>query len=486
MFYIDNDSGVTVMPPVSAQRSAIVRWFSEGDGNNVITWPGMDWFNIVQAELLNTLEEAGIQPDKTKLNQLALSIKAIMSNNALLIKNNLSEIKTAGASAQRTARENLDIWDASLNKKGLVQLTSATDSPSETLAATAKAVKIAMDNANARLAKERNGADIPNKPLFIQNVGLQETVNQASGALQKNQNGADIPGKDTFTKNIGACRAFHSAISTGAGNWTTAQLIEWLDSQGAFNHPYWMCKCSWSYGNNKIITDTGCGTIHLAGCVIEVMGNKGAMTIRVTTPSTSSGGGITNAQFTYINHGDAFAPGWRRDYNTKNQQPAFALGQTGSTVGNDKAVGWNWNSGVYNANIGGASTLILHFNMNTGSCPAVQFRVNYRNGGIFYRSARDGYGFEADWSEFYTTTRKPSAGDVGAYTQAECNSRFITGIRLGGLSSVQTWNGPGWSDRSGYVITGSVNGNRDELIDTTQARPIQYCINGTWYNAGSI
>ncbi|MBB8824759.1 tail fiber protein [Escherichia coli] len=486
MFYIDNDSGVTVMPPVSAQRSAIVRWFSEGDGNNVITWPGMDWFNIVQAELLNTLEEAGIQPDKTKLNQLALSIKAIMSNNALLIKNNLSEIKTAGASAQRTARENLDIYDASLNKKGLVQLTSATDSPSETLAATAKAVKIAMDNANARLAKDRNGADIPNKPLFIQNVGLQETVNQASGALQKNQNGADIPGKDTFTKNIGACRAFHSAISTGAGNWTTAQLIEWLDSQGAFNHPYWMCKCSWSYGNNKIITDTGCGTIHLAGCVIEVMGNKGAMTIRVTTPSTSSGGGTTNAQFTYINHGADYAPGWRRDYSTKNQQPAFALGQTGSTVGNDKAVGWNWNSGVYNANISGASTLILHFNMNTGSCPAVQFRVNYRNGGIFYRSARDGYGFEADWSEFYTTTRKPSAGDVGAYTQAECNSRFITGIRLGGLSSVQTWNGPGWSDRSGYVVTGSVNGNRDELIDTTQARPIQYCINGTWYNAGSI
>ncbi|EPE0557927.1 phage tail protein [Escherichia coli] len=320
----------------------------------------------------------------------------------------------------------------------------------------------------------------------IEYLGLQETVNQASGALQKNQNGADIPNKDKFTQTIGACRSFHGAISTGAGNWTTAQLIEWLDSQGAFNHPYWMCKCSWSYGNNKIITDTGCGTIHLAGCVIEVMGNKGAMTIRVTTPSTSSGGGITNAQFTYINHGDAYAPGWRRDYNTKNQQPAFALGQTGSTVGNDKAVGWNWNSGVYNANIGGASTLILHFNMNTGSCPAVQFRVNYRNGGIFYRSARDGYGFEADWSEFYTTTRKPSAGDVGAYTQAECNSRFITGIRLGGLSSVQTWNGPGWSDRLGYVVTGSVNGNRDELIDTTQARPIQYCINGTWYNAGSI
>ncbi|MDT8649318.1 tail fiber protein [Escherichia coli] len=322
----------------------------------------------------------------------------------------------------------------------------------------------------------------------IEYLGLQETVNQASGALQKKQNGADIPGKDTFTKNIGACRAYSAWLNIGGDSqtWTTAQFISWLESQGAFNHPYWMCKGSWAYANNKVITDTGCGNICLAGAVVEVIGTRGAMTIRVTTASTSSGGGITNAQFTYINHGDAYAPGWRRDYNTKNQRPAFALGQTGSRVANDKAVGWNWNSGVYDADISGASTLILHFNMNAGSCPAVQFRVNYKNGGIFYRSARDGYGFEANWSEFYTTTRKPSAGDVGAYTQAECNSRFITGIRLGGLSSIQTWNGPGWSDRSGYVVTGSVNGNRDELIDTTQARPIQYCINGTWYNAGSI
>ncbi|EHT7860573.1 tail fiber protein [Escherichia coli] len=327
-----------------------------------------------------------------------------------------------------------------------------------------------------------------NIELTAADLNLEQTVELAAGALQKNQNGADIPGKDTFTKNIGACRAYSAWLNIGGDSqvWTTAQFISWLESQGAFNHPYWMCKGSWAYANNKVITDTGCGNICLAGAVVEVIGTRGAMTIRVTTPSTSSGGGITNAQFTYINHGDAYAPGWRRDYNTKNQQPAFALGQTGSRVANDKAVGWNWNSGVYDADISGASTLILHFNMNAGSCPAVQFRVNYKNGGIFYRSARDGYGFEADWSEFYTTTRKPSAGDVGAYTQAECNSRFITGIRLGGLSSVQTWNGPGWSDRSGYVVTGSVNGNRDELIDTTQARPIQYCINGTWYNAGSI
>ncbi|WP_236468477.1 tail fiber protein, partial [Escherichia coli] len=162
----------------------------------------------------------------------------------------------------------------------------------------------------------------------IEYLGLQETVNQASGALQKKQNGADIPGKDTFTKNIGACRAYSAWLNIGGDSqvWTTAQFISWLESQGAFNHPYWMCKGSWAYANNKVITDTGCGNICLAGAVVEVIGTRGAMTIRVTTPSTSSGGGITNAQFTYINHGDAYAPGWRRDYNTKNQQPAFALG----------------------------------------------------------------------------------------------------------------------------------------------------------------
>lgn len=75
--------------------------------------------------------------------------------------------------------------DASTAQKGIVQLNSATDSSDETQAATPKAVKIAMDNASARLAKERNGADIPNPPLFVQNIGLQDTVNKAAGAVQR-------------------------------------------------------------------------------------------------------------------------------------------------------------------------------------------------------------------------------------------------------------------------------------------------------------
>ena len=387
--------------------------------------------------------------------------------------------------------------DATTARKGLVQLSSVTNSDSETLAATPKAVKAAYDLANGKytaqdattarkgLVQLSSAANSDSETLAATPKAVKSAYDNAEKRLQKDQNGADIPGKDTFTKNIGACRAYSGALSTEAGNWTTAQFIEWLDSRGAFNHPYWMCKCSWSYGNNKIITDTGCGTIHLAGCVIEVMGNKGAMTIRVTTPSTSTGGGTTNAQFTYINHGDAYAPGWRRDYNTKNQQPAFALGQTGSRVANDKAVGWNWNSGVYDADISGASTLILHFNMNAGSCPAVQFRVNYKNGGIFYRSARDGYGFEDNWSEFYTTTRKPSAGDVGAYTKAESDSRYVRDIRLG-TRVVQTMQKGVMYEKSGHVITGLGIVGEVDGDDPAVFRPIQKYINGTWYNVAQV
>ncbi|AJJ03010.1 phage tail fiber repeat family protein [Yersinia pseudotuberculosis] len=63
--------------------------------------------------------------------------------------------------------------DATLSEKGFIQLSSAVDSDSETLAATLKAVKITMENANARLAKDRNGADIANVPLFRQNIGIK-------------------------------------------------------------------------------------------------------------------------------------------------------------------------------------------------------------------------------------------------------------------------------------------------------------------------
>jgi hypothetical protein len=36
--------------------------------NRAGSWPGADWFNTVQAELLNLMSAAGIAPDKKSFN----------------------------------------------------------------------------------------------------------------------------------------------------------------------------------------------------------------------------------------------------------------------------------------------------------------------------------------------------------------------------------------------------------------------------------
>ncbi|ENF0048737.1 tail fiber protein, partial [Salmonella enterica subsp. enterica serovar Newport] len=61
--------------------------------------------------------------------------------------------------------------DATTREKGFVQLSSDTNSESESLAATPKAVKAAMDNASSRLGKNSNGGDIPDKKQFARTIG---------------------------------------------------------------------------------------------------------------------------------------------------------------------------------------------------------------------------------------------------------------------------------------------------------------------------
>lgn len=109
MYYIDNNSGSPNMPPLSPAQSNIPTWFTEGDKDKGISWIGQDWLNILQAELLNILSEAGIKPDKGKLNQLTLSIKAIITANAYTQANNLKEIFDAGVEAQAAARGHLGL-----------------------------------------------------------------------------------------------------------------------------------------------------------------------------------------------------------------------------------------------------------------------------------------------------------------------------------------------------------------------------------------
>ncbi|WP_227660183.1 phage tail protein [Hafnia paralvei] len=97
----------------------------------------------------------------------------------LRIDQDLSEIRGRGALAQKAARESLAIVDASTKQKGLVQLNSATNSTSDTQAATPAAVKeandnakTANDNANTRLEKDKNLSDVSDKGEARKNLEL--------------------------------------------------------------------------------------------------------------------------------------------------------------------------------------------------------------------------------------------------------------------------------------------------------------------------
>ncbi|EEM8928115.1 hypothetical protein GL409_24525 [Salmonella enterica] len=146
----------------------------------------------IQAECITILRANGLEPDETKRDQLWEAIQAAIKNH---------------------------VPAASLVGAGIVQLSSSVTSDSETIAATLKAVKIAMDNGNARMAKDRNGSDIPNKALFRQNLELGNSVTRnvgtttgtvaagddvrITGAMQKAMNGSDIPDKAAFCRALG-------------------------------------------------------------------------------------------------------------------------------------------------------------------------------------------------------------------------------------------------------------------------------------------
>ncbi|ECO4979286.1 phage tail protein [Salmonella enterica subsp. enterica serovar Gaminara] len=419
--------------------------------------------------------------------------------------------------------------DATTREKGFVQLSSDTNSESESLAATPKAVKAAMDNANGR--------------------------------LEKNSNGGDIPDKKQFARNIGAAVAFSGGIAIGgdANPWTTAEFIVWLESQGAFNHPYWMCKGSWSYAENKVITDTGCGNICLAGAVIEVMGVRGAMTIRVTTPTTTLGGGVASAQFTYIDNGEGYSPGWRRDFNTINKPTAGDVGALPITggringalgIGTDNALGGNSivlgdndtgfkqdgdgvlgiyannalvgyidNSGLHMSvdvltngaiRAGNAKKLSLTSNNNStmtatfnlwgdANRPTVIELDDDQGWHLYSQRNPDGsIVFTVNGDITANTLRAGEAiyqnnGDIfgsawGGWLSNWVNNNFVRAVRLG----PQAISGGLWRDYQlggGNVVTGFHTDGSWEMEgddDKVYYRPVQFLVGGTWITASSV
>ncbi|EEI3606370.1 phage tail protein [Salmonella enterica] len=529
-FYVTKGTGY-----VAGLRTTLV----ENLNITVTTRPVKVWLDVCWTGTLTSVW--GVQSRITVADNLADYVQNGVQHYVFAVagideNGNITDLRPKGSLNEQQASDALrkheqsrNHPDATTREKGFVQLSSDTNSESESLAATPKAVKAAMDNANGR--------------------------------LEKNSNGGDIPDKKQFARNIGAAVAFSGGIAIGgdANPWTTAEFIVWLESQGAFNHPYWMCKGSWSYAENKVITDTGCGNICLAGAVIEVMGVRGAMTIRVTTPTTTLGGGVASAQFTYIDNGEGYSPGWRRDFNTINKPTAGDVGALPITggringalgIGTDNALGGNsivfgdndtgfkWHSdgvlGIYanNALVGYIDNSGLHMSVDVLTNGAVRagdgkklsltsnnnstmtatfnlwgdanrptvIELDDDQGWHLYsqRNPDGSIVFTVNGDITANTLRAGEAiyqnnGDIfgsawGGWLSNWINNNFVRAVRLG----PQAISGGLWRDYQlggGNVVTGFHTDGSWEMEgddDKVYYRPVQFLVGGTWITASSV
>ena len=338
--------------------------------------------------------------------------------------NSTSETQAATPKAVKAAYDlanaKYTAQDATTAQKGIVQLSSATNSTSETLAATSKAVKAVMDETNKKAPLNSPAlTGTPTTPTARQGTNNTQiastafvmaaiaalvdsspdalnTLNELAAALGNDPNFAT-----TMTNALAGKQPKDATLTALAGLTTAAGKFPYFTGNDVAS-----LATLTKVGRDILAKSTVAAVIEYLG--LRELGTSGEKIPLLSTANTwtnrqtfsgglsgeLSGNASTAAKLKTARKISNVAFDGSSDITLKaSHVGAFALGKTGSTVANDKAVGWNWSSGAYNATISGASTLIIHFYMGDGSCPAAQFRINYKNGGIFYRSARDGYGF---------------------------------------------------------------------------------------------
>ncbi|HAO3279209.1 TPA: hypothetical protein IHO11_004533, partial [Escherichia coli] len=517
-----------------------------------------------------------------------------------------SQSKTAAESAatraETAAKRAEDIAsavaleDASTTKKGIVQLSSATNSTSETLAATPKAVKAANDNANSRLAKNQNGADIPDKARFLSNINAASKTDMASkrgmkystvnapagveagkfypvvirrssgfsselasrvtistGSRTGNHrlnncefNGFVMPGGWTdrgkyaygmfhaYTANERAihsimmgskaddlCSVFYvegeafpiavyveeglsvvvpsadyvigqSTYKWGATDPRTEcvdadTILDFSNGRGFYSSHAFLTNADISgnkvYANDEVIVRSQNALRMIAGDYGVIWRNDGANTYLLMTDKGDQYGGwnglrpfaVNNATGEVTINTPLNSPKGVKgnsDTATKLQTArkisgvpfdgstditltaahvaAFARRATGSYADADGGVPWNAESGAYNVNRTGDSYILANFYTGVGSCRTLQIKAHYKNGGLFYRSSRDGYGFESGWEQVYTTGFRPQPADINAPTAADgwlnsgngtafTTAQFITWLNNQGAFSNKYW-----------------------------------------------
>ncbi|MCX2029588.1 tail fiber protein [Escherichia coli] len=408
--------------------------------------------------------------------------------------------------------------DASLTTKGVVKLSSAVDSTSESLAATPKAVKAANDNANSRVPSNRkvNGkaltADITLTPKDIgtlnsvtmsfsggagwfklatvtmpqassivyialiggagynvgspHQAGISELVLRAGNGNPKGITGALWKRTAVGLTNFAWINTSGDTydIYVEIGNYATRVNIHWDCTANATVSVYTSPTYSASkpssvtdgvvytmYSTHQKPTPSDIGALPTTGGTVSgplsVTGgltgslNGNASTATKLQTARSIGGVVfdgsaninlpgvntTGNQNTTGNAATATKLQTARKISgvpfdgstditlTAAHVAAFARRATDTYADADGGVPWNAESGAYNVTRSGDSYILVNFYTGVGSCRTLQMKAHYRNGGLFYRSSRDGYGFEEDWAEVYTSKNlPPESYPVGA------------------------------------------------------------------------
>ncbi|EIZ1208016.1 TPA: phage tail protein [Escherichia coli] len=450
--------------------------------------------------------------------------------------------------------------DATTARKGLVQLSSATNSDSETLAATPKAVKSAYDNAEKRLQKDQNGADIPDKGRFLSNINVY-----SKGEVDKKKGMR----KYSFAApaNVVAGK-WYPVIFRRAASLSGEMASRVVISTGCYNGDYVMNNCEfngmvmpggwtdrgsyaagyfWTYQTNErsihsIVTslkdDDVCSVFYVEARAfpVQILAEEG-LTVIVPTEDyvvgqTTYKWGATNPATESTNAQAILDFKNGRGYYCSHPFISSLSGNaaTATKLANARNINGVRFDGSADINI---NTLVSRNRVTAlgGSVkgtPGIQMYEAYNNGyptaygnvlhltGVtavgegelligwsgtsgahapaYIRSRRDTTDANwSGWAQLYTTAHKPSAGDVGAYTKAESDSRYVRDMRLGGASTYKPANnGTTWTHQapSGCVYTGIIvqdtGSNSADNIGGVYYRPVQKYINGTWYNVAQV
>ncbi|HBB6584310.1 TPA: tail fiber protein [Escherichia coli] len=358
--------------------------------------------------------------------------------------------------------------NATTARKGLVQLSSATNSDSETLAATPKAVKSAYDNAEKRLQKDQNGADIPDKRLFLRNIGATNSTTMSFSG------GRGWFRLATVTMPQASSVVYISLIG-GAGYNVNSPMqagISELVLRAGNGNPKGLTGALW---RRTSVGFTNFAWVNTSGDTYDVyveIGNY-ATGVNIQWDYTSNASVTIHTSPTYTaNKPTGLTDGTVYVIYSSHIKP------TAADVGALSLSGGQLNGalGIGTSSALGGNSIVLGDN-DTG------FKQNGDGNLDVYANNVHVMRFVSGSIQSNKTiniTGRVNPSDYGNF-----DSRYVRDVRLG-TRVVQTMQKGVMYEKAGHVITGLGIVGKVDGDDPAVFRPIQKYINGTWYNVAQV